>query len=209
MRNLFSGFLEEFSNTGTWEKWAFGITLASYAPLIIGAGDIVLLPFIYWVVLAVAVIRVLKFHGLPYLIMFGYIVGDCVVIITGFSLGGSVSLFSTRNELILLSLGFAVFVSSWCYLEVTGKSGWVSQAVNAVALQISYVPLFQAYAGPEVSYLGAIGIGIANAAMFVQLFLAADFVGECRKNVRKAVTDNVIWIVGIVNSSTAAMLMSF
>lgn len=209
MNKLFSGFLKEFSATGKWEKWAFGITLASYVPLVIGAGDIVLLPFIYWVVLAVAVIRVLKFHGLPYLIMFGYIVGDCVVILTGLSLDGNVSLYSTKDELLLLSLGFAVFVSSWWYLEVTGKSGWISQAVNAIALQISYLPLFQAYAGPEVSYLGAVGIGIANAAMFVQLFLAADFVGECRKNVRKAVTDNVIWIVGIVNSSTAAMLMAF
>lgn len=209
MRNLFSRFREEFSNTSKWEKWAFGITLASYVPLVIGAGDIVLLPFIYWVVLAVAVIRVLKFHDLPYLIMFGYIVGDCAVILTGLSLGGNVSLFSTKNELLLLSFGFATFVSSWWYLEVTGKSGWISQAVNAVALQISYVPLIQAYAGPEVSYLGAVGIGIANAAMFVQLFLAADFVGGCRKNVRKAVTDNVIWIVGIVNSSVAAMLMTF
>lgn len=209
MQKFISRFISEFSNTGTWEKWAFGITLASYVPLVIGAGDIVLLPFIYWVILAIAVIRVLKFHGLPYLIMFGYILGDCAVILAGFSLGGNVSLFSTKEELLLLSLGFAAFVSSWWYLEVTGRSGWVSQVVNAVALQISYVPLIQTYAGPEISYLGAVGIGIANAAMFVQLFLAADFINEFRKNAKKAVADNAIWIVGIINSSFAAILMAF
>lgn len=209
MKKYIQQFLKELFAIKPSEKIAFWLTIASYVPIIISAGDIVLLSFIYWIVLAIAVVRILKFHNLPYLLMFAYIIGDIIVCIVGLAQGGKISFYQSNEELILLSSGFAFFLSTWWYLESTGKGGNLPHFTNAVALQISYIPMIQGFIGPANTISGGIGIGIADLAMVVQLFWVADFIQNLKKTPKKAIIDNLIWLVGIINSSIVTILMIY
>lgn len=207
MKQFLKQFWQELLVTKVSEKVAFILTLASYVPLVMGASDIVLLSLIYWIVLAIAVSRIMKFHGLPYMLMIAYILGDTIVCIVGLVQGGKISLFESNEQLVLLSIGFGSFLSSWYYMEVTGKTGILPHIANSVALQISYVPLLVGFYGSNASILGAVGLAIADVAMIIQLIWVADFWENFKKDWRKTFFNNLIWLVGIINSTTVVVLM--
>lgn len=207
MIHFFEQFKKEFLAVSFYEKCAFFITLASYVPLIMSAGDIVLLSFMYWIVLASVLVRVMKIHNLPYMMIFAYVLGDSIVCLVGLASGGTVTYYADKLQLYLLSAGFFFFLTTWLILEIKGKFGVWPLVANAIALQISYIPLIHDYSGPAEAFLGGIGLLIADVAMVVQLVWANRFIQKYAVNKKEALVENLIWLVGIANSSFVAVLM--